>query len=838
MEQCLNCRYLVNGSTNLVKNQMAKIRAKYKIINPVINIIDGRASLEDKDVKKSLKPFFKTSVDYLSERGKVLKIAVKELSDYVEKRIPTNQDGASKFIKEFWHFYNEYPQFEDTMICDLLKNSMYRRQGRMNNHIGPAARDLFMLLYQIKPKSAETVSANLDGPSMRYLMKAQKKDDEKQSELSNILQRNVDDVADAIVKTIEQTYTKEDIICVTLSIDASKLAQLVQIDPRSGKIVGGAAPNHCIDRPEESDDIAAILDSFRGEKPKYKKASEVKVGTMVFQNEKPGTSPYKQLMARPQTKNENSDFNEVCCEAVVKAEKILRAKGYNFSFAGSANDGVSCDSNFVRMGIENFLDGKKDYLCVTDTNHNVKNARYQAIIGGNAVKTIGNCLIDTGMLKLLGINQELYIVKDFASDKSVLELNSSNTVAKILGLEGQDTATQLTLALNLFFMRVHLFAVNCKGKLQPRERVTMLWSSLLFFLHIEGVHPTTKKNWIMECVGLSFLILRSDVCQPHRLTSEPSEHTFAILRNMIREFTVLDFSRLIMKLDRMWLTVMKGKVKIFRNSGGYGATAGSHSEKTGKLPQGPVDVNYESPESNPFLAAGGDSSMVNSIWTELREILNKTSCGMRTFLTNMFGVNSFHRMASEFEDLDNFKEVFNACMKNSKETTNEEHLKGGAEEEQKAGDSMDDDALEDAANPNEEALQDKLEERVIKHIIAVERGRRISEERINEDDENLPFHVLEEDATRKDKTKAWTHFIKIMNMGSKEDLLGKCDLLVNAMNEMNLGKREKGSKDGACRFQTLLGRYFKKEVLRKNKRKREKKEIAVSSKAPLFQLID
>ena len=57
---------------------MAKIRAKYKIINAVINIIDGRASLEHEDVKKSLKPFFKTSVDYLSERGKVLKIAVKE----------------------------------------------------------------------------------------------------------------------------------------------------------------------------------------------------------------------------------------------------------------------------------------------------------------------------------------------------------------------------------------------------------------------------------------------------------------------------------------------------------------------------------------------------------------------------------------------------------------------------------------------------------------------------------------------------------------------------------------------------------------------------------------
>ena len=47
----------------------------------------------------------------------------------------------------------------------------------------------------------------------------------------------------------------------------------------------------------------------------------------------------------------------------------------------------------------------------------------------------------------------------------------------------------------------------------------------------------------------------------------------------------------------------------------------------------------------------------------------------------------------------------------------------------------------------------------------------------------------------------------------------KCFLLVDAMNEMHLGKRERGSKDGACKHQTLLGRYFKKEIMKEPEKK-------------------
>ena len=50
---------------------------------------------------------------------------------------------------------------------------------------------------------------------------------------------------------------------------------------------------------------------------------------------------------------------------------------------------------------------------------------------------------------------------------------------------------------------------------------TMICSSFIFFLHIDGVNLTTKKNWFVECVGLYFLIMRADVCHPHRPIPDP-----------------------------------------------------------------------------------------------------------------------------------------------------------------------------------------------------------------------------------------------------------------------------------------------------------------------------
>jgi hypothetical protein len=57
-----------------------------------------------------------------------------------------------------------------------------------------------------------------------------------------------------------------------------------------------------------------------------------------------------------------------------------------------------------------FPKGNISYSVHTDTNHNVKNSRYQLVVGFNSESTIGVYMIDAGLLKKAGISQELYRV--------------------------------------------------------------------------------------------------------------------------------------------------------------------------------------------------------------------------------------------------------------------------------------------------------------------------------------------------------------------------------------------------------------------------------------------
>ena len=142
-------------------------------------------------------------------------------------------------------------------------------------------------------------------------------------------------------------------------------------------------------------------------------------------------------------------------------------------------------------------------------------------------------LIDTGMNNNCGFNQDKWKVKYWARNILVICLYSAVTVGKILLVEGQkNQTTQVALYFSLFFIRVQLVAVNFKGKLQDKERVVMLWSSLLFFLHIDGFHITTKRNLLSKCVSLYLLIMRSDIVEPHILTYKPYERTNTTIRGM------------------------------------------------------------------------------------------------------------------------------------------------------------------------------------------------------------------------------------------------------------------------------------------------------------------
>ena len=64
------------------------------------------------------------------------------MQKYVEQRSPKTKSEYKKIISNFSEFFDEFPQFEDTLLCDLIKNCMNRMKGKFNAHLPEAIRNL------------------------------------------------------------------------------------------------------------------------------------------------------------------------------------------------------------------------------------------------------------------------------------------------------------------------------------------------------------------------------------------------------------------------------------------------------------------------------------------------------------------------------------------------------------------------------------------------------------------------------------------------------------------------------------------------------------------------
>ena len=92
------------------------------------------------------------------------------------------------------------------------------------------------------------------------------------------------------------------------------------------------------------------------------------------------------------------------------------------------------------------------------------------------------------------------------------------------------------IALALLFVRLYLYVVN--GRQVTAIHCTLyFWSDALLLTSLSGVSKITKRNIMSEDVPFVFLILMKDINKPVLATSDGAEHTFGILRKMIREFT-------------------------------------------------------------------------------------------------------------------------------------------------------------------------------------------------------------------------------------------------------------------------------------------------------------
>ena len=73
-------------------------------------------------------------------------------------------------------------------------------------------------------------------------------------------------------------------------------------------------------------------------------------------------------------------------------------------------------------------------------------------------------MLDPGLLHVANIGIDLWRIKDYASDLLVLKLASSSTVGALCNIVGteKDSVIVTVLCISLYFMRLQLYAVNCK----------------------------------------------------------------------------------------------------------------------------------------------------------------------------------------------------------------------------------------------------------------------------------------------------------------------------------------------------------------------------------------
>lgn len=435
-------------------------------------------------------------------------------------------------------------------------------------------------------------------------------------------------------------------------------------------------------------------------------------------------------------------------------------------------------------------------------------------------------MIDCGLLKCTKIGQDLFRPKDFASDLLVLRLASHDTVAKILSLESSDPQSQITISLSLYFMRVHLACINMKGRLKPKERISMLWSTFLYILHIDGVSILTKRNWASECISLSFLIMVSDVRYPHRLTSEPSEHSIAIMQNLCREFTVNDLISVIQKLLRFHTAIANGNLSLQRSKNGYVATAHHDSmKKQVEMHIGEVVIETDLAviEAQQGIS---DDNLASLIWnSRLKKIFNSTQATMKKFLINTLGVREFHPFLNEFVEADGV-DIMAKRLQDLVDNTDDIFKKetGLAEDDI----ALTSDIVNECPNNNDRdsgklsgtlVHSNEYIGSLIEDIIKTANDNRCGDEdqmeNINTEPslfedlfENTGNHNLNEEEDRSIHRSFLRVITSLMNVLQENPMV-----LLTSLGKMHLPGREHGSITSAQKCKSLLQRWFGKKKI-------------------------
>ena len=440
---------------------------------------------------------------------------------------------------------------KDSLLDALIKFTLSRYNGNINAPCSPKLISFFQTVYALSPKFYRIFSQNFGGYNERTLRRFEA---EQAPEVS-IIDCSPQAIKYRTKAWIDQlrSHHTEQIILVSAMADATKVPPLGEFSQRYRVWVGGTFPNHCISETNYDQD----------EFVKTEMATEIKVGMLSLQNTIDGVSPFKIIAARPQSTNEAADeYNSLILHAVDEIE--------NVHCVSMAFDGLSTETQFIRNNLISFMNGTTNSVAMTDCNHAAKNMRSQLVLGSSIVVG-GNAFFDVGILRLAGIPMDLYRVSDYASDVLVLKLCSSDTINKLMNLISTNKEDPLNvgfMAMTLYFLRTFLCAYNGID-INSECRVTMLWSAMMWFSSLDGIHKTSKRNFITSCLGGIFLATQRSIVNLRSTTTEPLEHTFGTARSWRREFTICEFITYCNKVDIIMKNVIEHDIKTSTSNKGY-----------------------------------------------------------------------------------------------------------------------------------------------------------------------------------------------------------------------------------------------------------------------------
>jgi len=307
---CVEC-------TKIRKNQIASInvmlnRSKCNFDHALEALkVESKMTLTH---RLSLATIVKISEKTLSRIGKDLRLQAKQwvsYYDHVLKNIPQVPDSGTQnaseavatykgdetelpspneFLRSFEKVYlDNKTRFDKSLLFGLLQAFVAKLSGHTNPKYSTKVINFYMTLEAMDRKAFSMVSANLFGPCLRTLQRS-KSDKEMQSNFLCRTDAELKEALNSYVSKLVQHKTDKSIPTFSIAIDATKVPKLLSISSMYKAIVGGAAPHHFV----KIDDRSITAEAFAKltEDKKIKKATEVKVAVVTFQDVPVGMTPF------------------------------------------------------------------------------------------------------------------------------------------------------------------------------------------------------------------------------------------------------------------------------------------------------------------------------------------------------------------------------------------------------------------------------------------------------------------------------------------------------------------------------------------------------------------